>query len=152
MNLVVIGVPFIAHAYQAGAETAPSSWQAAGLMEQLAPLVDRAIWASLQAPDPEESELDALVATVQRLRDTVCTVNQAGVIPLVLGGDPGLVALGTVAGLQRAGQGPGVAWFDGHSSFAPGQALALLAGKEQSAMSQELGLKASPEWQILLAG
>lgn len=152
MNLVVIGVPYITHAFQAGAETAPSTWQDAGLMERLVPLVDRAIWVSLQAPETKASEPDSRVATACQLRDTVHTVRRAGAIPLVLGGDPGLLALGSVAGLQQAGPGPGIAWFDGHNRFSQGEVLDLLLGKEPNALRQELEIKPIPEWQVLLAG
>ncbi len=152
MNLVVISVPITSHAYQAGAETAPAAWQAAGLMELLAPLVERAVWVSVQTPDVQETARNPLLATALQLRDTVHTVRRAGAIPLILGGDPGLVALGTVTGLQQVGPGPGIAWFDGHNRFGPGEILALLAGWEESATSRVLELEASVEWQILLAG
>jgi arginase family enzyme len=152
MNLVVIGVPYTVHAFQAGAETAPATWQDAGLMERLAPLVDRAIWVSLQAPDIQESESDSMVVTACQLRDTVRTVHRAGAIPLVLGGDPGLVALGSVAGLQQAGPGPGIAWFDGHNRLSKGEVLGLLLGKESNSLCQELEIRPSPEWQVLHVG
>ena len=151
MNLVIIGVPYAAHKHQAGIESAPSTWQAAGLLEQLAPLVARAVWVSLQSA-AAGTEMEQLVAIACQLRETVATVHQAGAFPLVLGGDAELTALATVAGLQRAGKRPGVAWLGGHNSFAPAEPLALLAGRGESVLSREVGIKAIPEWQILLAG
>lgn len=152
MNLVLIGVPYITQAYQAGAEGAPSAWQAAGLMEQIAPLVSRALWVNLQAPDPDSAGVDQLIATARQLRETVSTVHRAGAVALILGGDPGLAALGAVAGLQRAGRQPGVAWFDGGDGFAPSEPLTLLTGRDKNTPSCGLEIKAIPEWRILIAG
>jgi arginase len=69
-----------------------------------------------------------------------------------LGGDPALCALGTVGGLQHAGEEPGIAWFDARSNFESLEPLALLTGRGETALSQGTGIRTVPGWQILLAG
>jgi arginase len=84
-------------------------------------------------------------------------------MPLVLGGDCLLTALGTVAGVQHTGQTPGIVWFDAHGDFntpetSPsgllvGMPLAMLAGRGELTLIKEIGVKrVIPEWHILLAG
>lgn len=69
-------------------------------------------------------------------------------------------ALGTVAGLQRAGLDPGVVWFDAHgdvqtlettaSGYLGGLPLRLLAGYRPELIAARLGLRPVPEHRITL--
>lgn len=71
-------------------------------------------------------------------------------------------AVGTVAGLQRAGLDPGVVWFDAHgdvqtlestaSGYLGGFALRLLLGYRPELVASRLGLRPVPEHRVVLAG
>jgi arginase len=152
MDLAIIGVPYAWDDYQSGVGAAPSAWQTAGLVERLASLVTRAIWVSLPPPTAGWAKEQQRIAIGCQLRETVRMVYAAGTLPLVLGGDSGLCALGTVTGLQHADKQPGIAWFDAHSRFSPTEPLALLTGQDETSPSRGIGIKATPDWHILLAG
>jgi arginase len=80
---------------------------------------------------------------------------------VVLSGDCA-TALGTVAGLQRAGADPGVVWFDAHgdvqtletttSGYLPGMALRLLTGYRPELIAARLGLQPVREQRVVLVG
>ncbi len=82
-------------------------------------------------------------------------------VPVVISGDC-TTALGTVAGLQRAGLDAGVVWFDAHgdlhtpattsSGYLGGMPLRLLVGACPELIGASLGLRAVPEDQVLLVG
>jgi arginase len=73
-----------------------------------------------------------------------------------------LAALGTVAGLQRAGTDAGIVWFDAHgdvqtletttSGYLAGLALRLLTGYRPELIAARLGLRPVPEPRVILAG
>jgi arginase len=77
--------------------------------------------------------------------------------PVVLSGDC-MTALGTVSGLQRAGIGAGIVWFDAHgdvqtletttSGYLGGLPLRLLMGYRPELIAARLGLRAVPEHQV----
>ena len=79
--------------------------------------------------------------------------------PTVMSGDC-TVALGTVAGLQRAGLDPGVVWFDAHgdvqtmetttSGFLGGMPLRILVGYRPELVAVPLGLRAIVEERVVL--
>jgi arginase len=79
--------------------------------------------------------------------------------PTVISGDC-TVALGTVAGLQRAGLDPGVVWFDAHgdvqtmettsSGFLGGMPLRILVGYRPELVAIPLGLRAITEERVVL--
>jgi len=164
MHLVIISVPYTLNQSGVRISKAPAEWQAAGLAERLAPYVAQAVWVSLPPLSEAEATTQArLVALGRQLSDTVRTVCAAGAMPLVLGGDCLLTALGTVAGVQQAGKSPGIVWFDAHGDFntpetSPsgllvGMPLAMLAGRGELTLMKEIGVKrATPEWHIHLAG
>jgi arginase len=70
------------------------------------------------------------------------------------------VALGTVAGLQRAGLDPGIVWLDAHgdvqtmetthSGFLGGMPLRILVGYRPELIATDLGLRAVPEERVVL--
>ncbi len=164
MHLVIVGVPYALNQPGLRVSKAPAAWQAAGLSERLAPYVAGSVWVSLPPlSEAEATTQEQLVALGRQLSDTVRTVCAAGAIPLVLGGDCLLTALGTVAGVQQTGTSPGIVWFDAHGDFntpetSPsgllvGMPLAMLAGRGELALMKEIGVKqAIPEWHIVLAG
>jgi len=151
MQLVVIGVPYAQHQGKLIPSNAAAAWQQAGLVERLAPYVERAIWVSLPPP-ADGQDHPGLLTVGRQLADTVRTACSGGAFPLILGGDGLLNALGTVAGLQQLNAQLGLAWFDAHSNLAQNQMLSLLAGWGDLALAQELGLREVQEWHILLAG
>ncbi|MCY9785139.1 arginase family protein [Nocardiopsis sp. EMB25] len=94
-------------------------------------------------------------AVAERVADHV----RAGRCPTVLSGDC-MVALGTAAGLQRAGVDPSAVWFDAHgdvqtmetsaSGYAGGIPLRVLAGYRPAPATDGLGLRRIPEERLLL--
>ena len=96
-----------------------------------------------------------------QLADAVAGVVASGAVPLVQSGDC-TTALGTVAGLQRAGSDPGVVWCDAHgdlhtpattaSGYLGGMPLRLLLGACPELIGTSLGLRPVPEDQVLLVG
>ncbi|GAA1888241.1 arginase family protein [Asanoa iriomotensis] len=83
------------------------------------------------------------------------------VVPTVVSGDC-LVALGTLAGVQRAGIRPGLVWFDAHgdvhtldtttSGYLGGLALRLALGAHADLVAGPLGLRPVPVEHTLLVG
>jgi arginase len=80
---------------------------------------------------------------------------------VVLSGDC-TTALGTVAGLQRAGADPGIVWFDAHgdvqtletsaSGYLGGFPLRQLVGYRPALIATQLGLRPVAEQRVLLVG
>ncbi|HKW79327.1 MAG TPA: arginase [Candidatus Limnocylindria bacterium] len=64
-------------------------------------------------PDPKAHFHQEIVAVAEELAERVADAVRRGAIPLVLGGDHS-VAMGTLAGLARAGKRAGVIWMDAH--------------------------------------
>jgi arginase len=95
------------------------------------------------------------------LADAVAGVVASGAVPLVQSGDC-TTALGTVAGLQRAGRAAGLVWFDAHgdlhtpattaSGYLGGMPLRLLVGACPELIGASLGLRPVSEDQVLLVG
>jgi arginase len=96
-----------------------------------------------------------------RVADAVARAAGDGSRPVVASGDC-TTALGTVAGLQRAGLDPGIVWLDAHgdvqtletttSGYLGGLPLRLLAGYRPELIAGALGLRPVPERRIVLAG
>src|SRR5689334_18594187 len=84
-----------------------------------------------------------------RVAGAVSGVLRRGERPVVLSGDC-TTALGTVAGMQRAGLGPAVVWFDAHgdvqtlettsSGYLGGLPLRILVGYRPELIAAPLGL------------
>ena len=114
------------------------------------------------SPDlPPGDVWDRLAALYARLADAVAEAAGTGARPVVVSGDC-TTALGTMAGLQRAGIDAGIAWLDAHgdlqtletttSGYLGGLPLRLLAGYRPELIGGRLGLHAVPERRITLAG
>lgn len=81
--------------------------------------------------------------------------------PLVVVSGDCTTSLGVLAGLQRAGQSPGIVWFDAHADFHTeqtttshylgGMPLAKAVGRGTPAVSAALGAQPVPEARVLLA-
>ena len=93
--------------------------------------------------------------------DAVASAAGRGERPVVLSGDCA-TALGTVAGLQRAGSVAGIVWFDAHgdvqtlettaSGYIGGLPLRMLVGYRPELIATRIGLRPVLEQQVLLVG
>jgi len=102
-----------------------------------------------------------LAALLAPVAEAVAAMTDRGDLPVVVSGDC-TTALGTVAGLQRAGIDPAIVWFDAHgdvqtqetttSGYLGGFALRLLLGYRPELIAARLGLRPVPEHSVLLAG
>lgn len=94
-----------------------------------------------------------------RLYDSVADAVAGATEPTVVSGDC-LVALGVLAGVQRAGVEPSVIWFDAHgdvhtmesstSGYLGGMALRLALGAHRERLADPLGLRPLTEEQATL--
>ena len=110
---------------------------------------------------PSGDVWDRLAALYGAVAGAVAGAARGGSLPVVLSGDCP-TALGTVAGLQRAGEVAGVVWFDAHgdvqtlettaSGYLGGLPLRLLVGYRPELAAVRLGLRPVPERQVLLVG
>jgi arginase len=114
------------------------------------------------SPDlPPGDVWDRLAALYSRVADAVAGTAGPGARPVVVSGDCP-TALGTMAGLQRAGIDAGIVWLDAHgdlqtletttSGYLGGLPLRLLAGYRPELIARRLGLRAVAEERITLAG
>jgi len=114
------------------------------------------------SPDlPPGDVWDRLAALYSQVADAVAGAAGPGARPVVVSGDC-TTALGTVAGLQRAGLDAGIVWLDAHgdlqtletttSGYLGGLPLRLLAGYRPELITGRLGLRMVSEDQITLAG
>jgi arginase len=104
---------------------------------------------------------DRLAALYGAVADAVADAASRGERPVVLSGDC-TTALGTVAGLQRAGSVAGIVWFDAHgdlqtlettaSGYIGGLPLRMLLGYRPELIAARIGLRPVPEQQALLVG
>jgi arginase len=93
------------------------------------------------------------------LYESVAEAVRTATDPVVISGDC-LTALGTMAGLQRAGLDPAVVWFDAHgdvqtlettaSGYVGGLPLRMLVGYRPELISAALGLRTVPEERVVL--
>ena len=100
-----------------------------------------------------------LVPLYEAVAEAVAADVADGGWPAVISGDC-TVALGTVAGLQRAGLDPGIVWLDAHgdvqtmetthSGFLGGMPLRILVGYRPELIAAELGLRPVPEERVVL--
>lgn len=110
---------------------------------------------------PDGDTWARLAALLAPVAEAVAGTAGGGELTVVVSGDC-TTALGTVAGLQRAGIEPAVVWFDAHgdvqtqetttSGYLGGFALRLLLGYRPELIAARLGLRPVPEHNVLLAG
>lgn len=116
---------------------------------------ERVVTADLPAGDV----WTRLLALNRAVADAVAGADRRGSCPVVVCGDC-TTALGTVAGLQRAGIDVGIVWLDAHgdvqtlettaSGFLGGLPLRLLVGYRPELIAGRLGLRPVPEHRVLL--
>jgi arginase len=121
-----------------------------------AELPDGDVWARLASLYSEVARAVADAAGAAGAADA-----DRGGPPVVLSGDC-TTALGTVAGLQRAGADAGIVWFDAHgdvqtlettaSGYLGGLPLRMLTGYRPELVATRLGLRPVAERRVLLAG
>jgi arginase len=117
--------------------------------------VDRTISVTLHGDDPWAR----MAVLYEAVSEAVAAIVREGGRPTVVSGDC-TTALGTVAGLQRAGLRPGVVWMDGHgdvqtletttSGYLGGLPLRLLTGYRPELIGSAIGLSSVPEDRIVL--
>jgi arginase len=125
----VIGVPLDLGQSRRGVDMGPSAVRVAGLearLEELGHIVEDGGNVAVAIPeqktvgDPNAKYLKEITATCTKLADLVLKSLDAGVVPLVLGGDHS-VAAGTVAGVsefyRRQNQRVGLIWIDAHTDI-----------------------------------
>jgi arginase len=116
---------------------------------------DRTVVSSLPPGDP----WSRMAVQYDAVADMVADAVRDGQRPTVLSGDC-TTALGTVAGLQRAGLDPAIVWFDAHgdvqtpetttSGYLGGMPLRLLVGHRRDIIADRLGLRDVPEQRVVL--
>lgn len=94
------------------------------------------------------------------LRDAVVGAASSGLRPVSVAGDC-CTTLAVFAGLQMAGLGPTLFWFDAHgdfntwqttpSGFLGGMPLAMLVGRGEQTLARSVGLQSVPETAIWLS-
>jgi len=122
VNIEVVGVPMDLGGSRRGVDMGPSAIRYAGLrvrLERLGHTVrDRGnvrVADRVEGPSdhPKAHHLAEIVRACEELARLVAEIERAGSFPLVLGGDHS-IAMGTLAGIARAGRRPGVIWMDAH--------------------------------------
>lgn len=134
----VIGVPMDLGGNRRGVDMGPSGIRYSGLVAKLSEVGYRVRdRGNIHVADPDEGlathaykkvdaqrmfrgprahNVEEIVRACEELAVTVADVARSGNIPLVLGGDHSM-AMGTLAGLARAGKQPGVIWIDAHGDI-----------------------------------
>ena len=125
----IMGVPLDLGQSRRGVDMGPSAVRVAGLearLEELGHVVEDGGNVAVAIPeqktvgDPNAKYLKEITATCTKLSDLVLKTLDAGVVPLVLGGDHS-VAAGTVAGVsefyRRQNQRIGLIWIDAHTDI-----------------------------------
>jgi len=124
--------------------------------------VDNTITVDLPPGEPRgDAGWARLGLLYQAIADAVDAAASRGARPLVLSGDC-TTAIGTVAGLQRAGLDPAVIWFDAHgdlqtmetttSGYLGGMPLRILVGYRPELVADAVGLRVVPEERSVLVG
>ena len=125
----IIGVPLDLGQSRRGVDMGPSAVRVAGLearLEALGHIVEDggnvavAIAEMKKAGDPSAKYLKEITATCTKHAEQILKTMEAGVTPLVLGGDHS-VAVGTVSGVaefyRRQNKKIGLIWIDAHSDI-----------------------------------
>jgi len=124
MALRILGVPSAAGAYGNGVARAPGAMRAAGIVEGLR---DQGLAAAdagdlpavAFSPDPASlraQHLDVVIAVARDVARRVADMDEAGDVPLVLGGNC-TITLGVIAGLCERHPRLGLAYLDGDADM-----------------------------------
>jgi arginase len=132
-SVEIVGVPMDLGGARRGVDMGPSAIRYAGLRARLAKLGYRVRdRGNVRVADRDEGvaeeyrklepatrarprahHVDEIVRAAEELAGVVASIAKAGAVPVVLGGDHS-IAMGTLAGLARAGHRVGVIWMDAH--------------------------------------
>jgi arginase len=132
----IVGVPMDLGGNRRGVDMGPSAVRYAGLREKLTEIGYRVRdRGNVRVKDPDEGRatheyeryeaeglrprshnVEEIVRACEEVAGVVADIAKAGSIPLVLGGDHSM-AMGTIAGLDRAGKRAGVIWIDAHGDI-----------------------------------
>ena len=128
-------------------------------MPGLEPLVE-ADWLINDPRLPEGAPQIRMSALFEYLADLVSSSIRWGELPVSVAGDC-CTSLGVLAGLQRAGLNPTLIWFDAHgdfntwettpSGFLGGMPLAMLVGRGEQTIMDQVGTKPLPEEMVILS-
>jgi arginase len=129
----IVGVPMDLGGNRRGVDMGPSAMRYASLAEKITEIGYRVRdRGNIRVKDPDEGRathtyenyegarprpkahnVEEIMRACEELAAVVADIARAGNIPLVLGGDHS-IAMGTIAGLDRAGRRAGVIWVDAH--------------------------------------
>jgi arginase len=131
----LVGVPMDLGGNRRGVDMGPSGIRYAGLANKLAEIGYRVRdRGNIRVADPDEGlathtyqkmdltprprahNVTEIVRASEELAKVVADIVKAGNFPVVLGGDHSM-GMGTIAGLDRAGQRAGVIWIDAHGDI-----------------------------------
>lgn len=114
------------------------------------PLPDDGDVVTVGADLPDGDVWQRLAVLYDAVADVVASHTAADAVPVVVSGDC-LVALGVIAGMQRAGVDASIVWFDAHgdvhslqtstSGYLGGLALRLAMGEHSERLAEPLGLR-----------
>jgi len=125
MHIEIVGVPMDLGAGRRGVDMGPSAIRLAGLRPRLESLGfevrDRGNLTvgdrvAIDPGTPKARHVAEIVRVAIVLADTVTDIERGGGFPIVIGGDHSL-AMGTLAGIARAGRRPGVIYIDAHGDI-----------------------------------
>jgi len=129
----LVGVPMDLGGDRRGVDMGPSAIRYAGLAAKLADIGYRVRdRGNIRVKDPDEGRashayekyegertgprahnVEEIVRACEELASVVADIVKGGGLPVVLGGDHS-IAIGTIAGVDRAGKRAGVIWIDAH--------------------------------------
>ena len=129
----LVGVPMDLGGNRRGVDMGPSAIRYAGLAAKLADIGYRVRdRGNIRVKDPDEGRashayekyegeragpkahnVEEIVRACEELASVVADIVKGGGLPVVLGGDHS-IAIGTIAGVDRAGKRAGVIWIDAH--------------------------------------
>ena len=125
MHIEIVGVPMDLGAGRRGVDMGPSAIRLAGLRPRLESLGfevrDRGNLTvgdrvAIDPGTPKARHAAEIVRVALELADIVADIERGGGFPIVIGGDHSL-AMGTLAGIARAGRRPGVIYIDAHGDI-----------------------------------
>src|SRR5262249_12821610 len=119
MEITLIGVPFAGDVMRWGNARAAQAWLDAGLggeLEGRGHAVAGPVWTELARGERSRDTITNLGRIAFHASHAVAEAKVAGRFPVVLAGDC-THSIGPVGGLARAGETPGVVWFDAHGDL-----------------------------------